>query len=111
MDEDLRVASKAEEALAYVIRARGALYEFHHMIGRADVLFAEVGEARPELVERIVARDAVGDRWSYQLVQDFDGGYYADAVAAAQAVRDEIAGGLPHVPEATMKSERRTDPG
>ena len=32
---------KATEALEYVERARGHLYAFHQLIGRADVLFEE----------------------------------------------------------------------
>lgn len=32
---------KATEALEYVERARGQLYSFHQLIGRADFLFEE----------------------------------------------------------------------
>ena len=39
--ETVDAVGKASEALEYVERARGHLYAFHQLIGRADFLFEE----------------------------------------------------------------------
>ena len=56
-DDELDTATvdavgKATEALEYVERARGALYEFHQLIGRADLL---IGEAVALIAEQDTA--------------------------------------------------------
>ena len=48
-------------------------------------------------------------RWTFQLVEEFDDGYYADFKRLEQRVRDELMAGRRHVFEAEMKADRRTD--
>src|SRR5918996_2862828 len=43
--ETVDAVGKATEALEYVERARGHLYAFHQLIGRADLLFEEAPAA------------------------------------------------------------------
>lgn len=48
-------------------------------------------------------------RWTFQMVEEFEDGYYATARGLNQDVMDELAGGRRHVYEAEMKRERRTE--
>ena len=41
----MAAAGKLSEAVAWVERARGRLYDFHQMMGRADVIMGEAGDA------------------------------------------------------------------
>ncbi len=49
------------------------------------------------------------DGGPFQVVEEFDDGYYADFKRLEQRVRDELMGGRRHVFEAEMKADRRTD--
>jgi hypothetical protein len=46
--------------------------------------------------------------WTFQVVEAFDAGYYADFQRIERLVRDELMGGQPHVYEAEMKERERT---
>jgi hypothetical protein len=48
-DDAVRAAGTLSEALEYLERARGHLYSFHQLIGRADLLLDDVSRrcARP----------------------------------------------------------------
>ena len=85
-DEAAEAAGKLGEALEYVERARGYLYNFHHHIGHADLMLDDVIEGlekggHSDLVEmirtQVYGRDVIEDRWTYQVVDEFDDGYYA----------------------------------
>lgn len=43
-DATVEAVGKVSEALETVERARGALYEFHQLIGRADLLLGEAAD-------------------------------------------------------------------
>jgi hypothetical protein len=47
-------------------------------------------------------------RWTFQVVEEFDDGYYQPVVAVEAAVRDALVAGRRHVYEAELKEERRT---
>jgi hypothetical protein len=112
----VRAAGKLSEALEWVERARGRLFDFHQLIGRADFLFEDAADLLEEAghaeLAATVRRDAVGanvlpGRWTFQVIDEFLDGYYAAVTGAEQRVRDELTGGVRHVYEARMKEERR----
>ncbi len=105
------------EALETVERARGALYEMHQLIGGADLKLGDAVTALRDaghapvadrLDTELVGRNVIGGRWTFQLVEEFDDGYYATFRALEQAARDELVGGRRHLYEARMKEQRRT---
>ena len=113
---------KASEALEYVVRVRGHLYSAHQLTGRADFLFEEAADLLDEagmgadaqrLREEIVGRNFLDGRWTFQIVEEFDDGYYAVVEAAVRELEARHAGGRRHAHEAALKEERRTkgEPG
>lgn len=116
-DGVVEAVGKVTEALEWVERARGRLYDFHQMMGHADLLLGEAADALEDsgaaqqagdLREQMVGRNVIEGRWTFQIVEEFDAGYWAEARAAEQAVRDSLLEGRPHVFESEMKEERRT---
>ncbi|HEY8526936.1 MAG TPA: hypothetical protein VIL48_18330 [Acidimicrobiales bacterium] len=116
-DATVVACGKLGEALEWLERARGRLYDFHQMIGRADFLFGDASELLAEaghqeladLVERdVVGRNVLAGRWSFQIVEDFDDGYYQPIADVEARVRNDLVGGRRHVYEAELKEERRT---
>ncbi len=115
-DPGQEAAAKLGEAFEYVERARGRLYDFHQLIGAADGRLDEVlalleKAGRTDLAERIrgdvLGRDVLAGRWTFQVVEEFDDGFYAAWAAATATVRDELSDGRRHAAEAEMKRERR----
>lgn len=104
------------ESFEYVERAKGHLYSFHQLMGRADLLAGEAAEelrkaGHTEFADR-VARDLVGrnvidGRWTYQIVEEFDDTYYEFFRALERESRG-LTGGVRHLYEARMKDGRRT---
>ena len=116
-DDTVEAAGKVTEALEWVERARGHLYEFHQLMGRADILFGEAAEALcdaghdklADLVEtELVGRNVLTGRWTFQIVEEFDDGYYGPAQVVEAQVRDDLLGGRRHVFEAELKERRRS---
>jgi hypothetical protein len=108
---------KASEAFEYVERARGHLYGFHQLIGRADLLFGEAADllARAgapdhadELASEIVGRNVLDGRWTFQVVDEFDDLYYRPAGDMLRRLENELQGGRRHVHESRLKEERRS---
>lgn len=117
-DATIAAAGKVSEAMEWVIRARGRLYDVHQMIGHADAQFAEAVRMLEEaghpglargLRAELVGRNVLRDRWTFEMVEDFDETYYEVADRWDRRVRDELTGGRRHVHEAEMKADRRTD--
>jgi hypothetical protein len=117
-DATVTAVGKASESFEWVVRARGRLYDFHQMMGRADNLLGEAielleaaghGELAEEMRREYRGRNAVPDRWTFELVEDFDRTFYATAEAWDRRVRDELAGGVRHLHEAEMKADRRAE--
>jgi hypothetical protein len=105
------------EALEWVERARGHLYEFHQLMGHADRLLGDAADAlrsagHPEqadrLCEEIVGRNVIEGRWTFQVVEEFDDTYWGPLRDMEARIRDEVVGGRRHVFESEMKEERRT---
>lgn len=110
--ERIEAAGKMSEALEWVERARGRLYDFHQMMGRADILLGEAIEAigqagaaarAAQLRRDLYGRDVLEGRWTYMIVEEFDDGYWSSFRDAERAVRDELVGGRRHLLEAGMR--------
>jgi hypothetical protein len=117
-DDDLVAAiGKASEALEHVERARGHLYSFHQLMGRADSEFGHAAELlaacgqeadATALWEDIVGRNVLDGRWTFQIVEEFDDLYYEPARDAVRLLERVHLDGARHVYESRMKDARRT---
>jgi hypothetical protein len=116
-DATVHATGTLGEGIERLERARGHLYAFHQLMGRADYLF---GDAADELEEAghsqlaelirtdIVGRNVLDGRWTFQVVEEFDDCYYRPVIGVDEQVRDELLGGRRHVFEAELKEARRT---
>ena len=116
-DATVAAVGKLSEALECVERARGHLYSFHQLTGHADLLLGEAVEALAEaghdaISQRIdtdmIGRNVVPGHWTFQLVEEFDDGYWGPLREHDRAVRNELMDGRRHVFESEMKERRRT---
>jgi hypothetical protein len=116
-DELVEAVGKVSEALEWVERIRGRLYDFHQMMGRADFLFGDAADALeaagcPEQAERlrteVVGRNVLDGRWTFQMVEEFEHCYYRPVHQVEGVIRDELMEGKRHVFEAELKEQRRT---
>jgi hypothetical protein len=105
------------EALEYLERARGQLYAFHQLVGRADLLLDDVvtglretghDELARRVEEELIGHNVLAGRWTFQVVEEFDAGYYATFRRLEELVRNETLDGRRHVFEAETKQRRRT---
>jgi len=108
---------KLSAALESVERARGHLYGFHQLSGKADFELGDAVEAlrragheemASRLEEELVGRNVLHGRWSFQIIEEYDDTYWSVFRRWEQAVRDELAGGRRHLYEAQLKERRRT---
>ncbi len=116
-DATVEALGKLSEALETCERARGHLYSFHQLTGSADI---ELGEAVTALREaghdaiadrieqELLGRNVLPGRWTFQIVEDYDDGYWSLFRELEQAARDELAGGVRHLYEARLKQDERT---
>ncbi|MFC7575333.1 hypothetical protein ACFQX8_25020 [Klenkia terrae] len=116
-DTTVEALGKLSEALETVEQARGFLYAFHQLSGKADILLGEALDSFREagataladdLERDLLGRDVVADRWTFQVVEDYDDGYWTAFRAADARARTELSGGDRHVLEARMKQRERT---
>jgi hypothetical protein len=117
-DATVEAVGKVSEAFEWLIRARGSLYAFHQEMGRADAVLGDAldllreaghGELAAELERTWLGRNAITDRWTFEIVEDFDATYWEAARAGERKVREELVDGRHHLHEAEMKADRRTD--
>jgi len=116
-DATVEAVGKITAALEVVDHARGMLYAFHRLIGRADNELQEAlgqleGAGHAELADAVraelVGRNVLEGRWSFQVVEDFDDGYWTTFRESERVVRERLVGGRRHVYESTMKEHNRT---
>ncbi|MGN6687407.1 MAG: hypothetical protein ACTHK1_07710 [Actinomycetales bacterium] len=116
-DATVEAVGKLTEALETVERLRGRLYDLHQLTGTADFQVEDAVDqlraaGHPELADRIaeqlVGRNVLGGRWTFQVVEEFDDGYYACLRELERTVRDELVGGRRHLYEARLKQARRS---
>lgn len=117
-DATIEAAGRISEAYETLIRARGHLYSFHQLLGTADLTLGDGidqlrdaghDELADELSQRWLGRNVLPDRWTFQVVEEFDDTYFELATAAMQRVRDALLGGERHPHEARMKAAERED--
>jgi hypothetical protein len=117
--DDLTVEAlgKVSEALEAVEVARGHLYAFHRLSGTADLTLGEGvdalreaghGDLADRLQTELVGRNVLHGRWTFQVVEEYDDGYYATFRDLERRAREELVGGRRHLFEAEMKEDRRT---
>jgi hypothetical protein len=107
---------KISEALETVERARGHLYAFHQFSGTADAQLQdgvrglrEAGhdELAEEIAAGLVGRNVLPDRWTYQVVEEYDDCYWSVFREYENKARQLLAGGRRHLYEAQMKERER----
>jgi len=117
--DDATVAAVGQlgEAIEWIERARGRLYDFHQMSGHADLLLGDAADAladagHDELADRLrtelVGRNVLEGRWTFQIVEEYDATYWTPARAGLAAVEHELLAGRRHVFESEMKERRRS---
>ena len=116
-DETVEAVGALRMALETVIRARGALYEFHQLTGKGDneveravELLRHAGhdDVADEVEATLFGRNVNERRWSFQIVEDYDETYYEPFVATERAARERLLGGRRHQREAEMKRDELT---
>lgn len=116
-DDTVEALGKLSEALEVIEEARGFLYAFHRRSGTADLTLQEAVSAlrdagHSELADRIdrelVGRDILEGRWSFQVVEEYDDGYYALFRSLEATAREELVGGRRHLLEAEMKASEQS---
>jgi hypothetical protein len=116
-DATVEAVGAVSEALETVEQARGHLYSFHQLMGHADLQLGDACDklrdaGHPDVAERLetemVGRNVLEGRWTFQIVEEFDDGYWTPLREHEKGVRDRLQGGRRHVFEAEMKERRRT---
>ena len=121
-DATVDALGKLSEALETVERARGHLYTFHQLTGSADIALQGAVDALREaghgaLADRVdaelVGRNVIEGRWTFQIVEDYDDGYWSLFRDLERTAREQLAGGRRHLFEARLKQSERTsgEPG
>ena len=115
-EQTIEGVGKLSEAFEYIERAKGHLYSFHQLMGRADFLVGDAAEilrtaGHEEFAERLetelVGRNVLDGRWTFQIVEEFDDTYY-EFFRGIERESRELTGGVRHLYEARMKEQRRT---
>jgi hypothetical protein len=116
-DTTVEGLGKLSEALETIEQARGQLYGFHQHSGKADLLLQDAVELlrkaghtqlADDLDRDLVGRNVVADRWTFQIVEDYDANYWSVFRAFDERARTELSDGDRHVFEARMKQRERT---
>ncbi|WP_422754543.1 hypothetical protein [Micromonospora sp. WMMD708] len=116
-DATVEALGKLSEALETIHRVRGHLYSAHQLVGGADLTLDRVvellrGAGHDEVADRVehelLGRNLLPGRWTFQIVEEFDDGYYATFQEIERYAREKLADGRRHLYEAEMKQRRRT---
>jgi hypothetical protein len=116
-DETISALGTLSEAFEAVESARGFLYTFHRLTGTADITLGkaidelrEAGHAElaDHLERDLLGRNILQDRWTFQIVEEYDETYYSVFQELERAAREQLLGGRRHIYEAEMKERERT---
>ena len=116
-DATVEAVGKLSEAFEVIEDARGSLYRFHRLSGRADfalgdavAMLRDAGHA--ELADRIdrelLGRNVLPGMWTFQVVEGYDDTYYSVFQRLVTEARDALTGGERHTYEARLKADRHT---
>ncbi|PSQ01417.1 hypothetical protein BRC94_04075 [Halobacteriales archaeon QS_5_70_17] len=116
-EEEREALHRIELGVEWLRRAHGNLVAFHHNTGHAMDHLAEAeqllratdrdslaDELRDEHLPLGVVREN-GERWSYDLLEDFESGFLASVTGFERAAREEIADGRRHLTERGQERE------
>lgn len=115
--ETVEALGKLSEALESVDRARGHLYSFHQLTGKADIGLQDAVEAleraghtatAERLRTELVGRNVIAGRWTFQMVEDYDDNYWSVFRDLERQAREAHAHGRRHLYEAQLKEDERT---
>jgi len=107
----IEAVGRVTDALDTVEVARGHLYAFHRMTGSAGREMSEAADLlekaghpaeAQQLRDRFVGRDVIDGRWTFQVVEEYDGLFYGPFRQFEADVRD-LVGGHRHLYEASLK--------
>ena len=116
-DATVEGLGRLSEALETVEQARGLLYGFHQLTGKADIALQDAVDLlrtaghtalADDLDRDLVGRNVIADRWTFQIVEDYDANYWTTFREFDARARAELSGGDRHVLEARMKQSGRT---
>ena len=116
-DATVEALGKLSEALEVVEHARGYLYGFHRLTGKADLDLGEAAEllrkaGHSDLADRIetelVGRNVIEGRWTFQIVEDYDDNYWSLFRRLEEEARQQLVGGVRHLYEARLKQAERS---
>jgi len=116
-DATVEAVGRLTEALESCERARGHLYSFHQLTGESDLKLGDaVDQLRAaghvavadRLDRELVGRNVIKDRWTFQIIEDYDDSYWSVFRDLERSVRTELTAGRRHIYEAEMKEDRRT---
>ncbi|GIH67558.1 hypothetical protein [Microbispora siamensis] len=115
-DTTINALGKLADAMGMVQRARGHLYAFHQLTGGAHERLSEAikllqaagHDAQAEtLSTELLGLDVLPGRWTFQVVEEYDDGYYRCFVELEQRMRDELASGRRNILEAELKERNQ----
>lgn len=118
-DATVEAVGKLSEALEAAEDARGHLYAFHRLSGRADLLLQGAIEALREAghdaladgVARILlGRDVLPGSWTFEIVEGYDAQYAQPFREVLARVEELLTGARSHVYEAEMKHREQQGP-
>jgi hypothetical protein len=116
-DAAVEAAGLLSETLEVVEELRGHLYALHRLTGKADFKLddavralreAGADDLADEVSTDLIGRNVLAGRWTFQVVEEYDDGYYATLRDFERRVRDRLVAGQRHVAEAELKQRRRT---
>ncbi|MEU6138023.1 hypothetical protein [Nocardioides sp. NPDC047086] len=116
-DLTMEALGTISEALEAIEIARGHLYALHRITGTADLTLGkgvqqlrEAGHAElADTFEReLVGRNVLNGRWTFQIVEEYDDGYYSTFKRLEKEARDALAEGKRHLYESELKEARRS---
>lgn len=120
-EAELEALHEVELGFEWLQRAQGYLLEFHHATGHAmdhlavaESTLRDAGhdDLADRLREDLLPAGVVdGDRWSYDVLECFQGTMLEETRALERQVRAELADGERHLPERLQEREwrRRAD--
>ncbi|MFD3534384.1 hypothetical protein [Streptomyces sp. NPDC058664] len=117
-DTTVEALGSLSKALETTERARGHLYAFHQLTGRADLeldravkLLREAGHPTwaHRVQQEIVGRNVIPGHWTFQIVEEYNRTYYEPFRSVERQALADLAEGKDHLYEAEMKEVRRSD--